>query len=202
MEETEAESEHNINKITCDTSFQSLIQNKYVSKINNSVYYDSDEQVDMISNSNKPVDPSSNPNIETHIINKIRKLSVRPILFNPSAIGVIGQDLVTNVRENSRVELSLKSLSPLNAMSSKEVVTGAACNIAQVDRNIRKNCKPVDMSISNPSRVGTPEVNIYAFSKIRGSISIFTKWSRNIETLYTSVDGSTTQENNSDLSYI
>ena len=53
MEETEAEFEHNINKITCNTSFQSLKQKKYVSTINDSVYYDLDDQVDTISDSNK-----------------------------------------------------------------------------------------------------------------------------------------------------
>ena len=61
LEETEAEFERNINKITCDTSFQSPIQKKDVSTINDSVYYELDEQVDTISDSNKQVDPSSNP---------------------------------------------------------------------------------------------------------------------------------------------
>ena len=52
-EETEAEFEHNINEIICNTSFQSPIQNKDVSTINDSVYYEPDDQVDMISDSNK-----------------------------------------------------------------------------------------------------------------------------------------------------
>ena len=42
MEEMEAEFKRNINKITCTNSFQYLIQNKDVSTINNSVYYESD----------------------------------------------------------------------------------------------------------------------------------------------------------------
>ena len=83
MEETEAEFERNINEITCDTSFQPPILKKYVSTINDSVYYESDEQVDTISDSNK-----------------------------------------------------------------------------QVDSNIRKRCTPVDSNIRNPSRIGTPGVNI------------------------------------------
>ena len=41
-EETDAEHKRNINKITCDTSFQSPIQKKDVSTINDSVYYESD----------------------------------------------------------------------------------------------------------------------------------------------------------------
>ena len=52
-EETDAEHERNINKITCGASFQSLIQKKYVSTINGYVYYESDEEVDTISDSKK-----------------------------------------------------------------------------------------------------------------------------------------------------
>ena len=76
----------------------------------------------------KKFEPISDPKEENHIIDIIRKLSVRPILFEPAVIGVIRQDLVTNVRENSRVEISLKSLSPINTISLKEIVTGTACN--------------------------------------------------------------------------
>ena len=53
MEETEAEFELNINKITCNTSSKSPIQKKDVSAINESVCYDLDDQVDTISDSNK-----------------------------------------------------------------------------------------------------------------------------------------------------
>ena len=49
----------------------------------------------MISDSNKQVDPSSDTREDIHIINRIRKLSVRPILFEPA---IIGQDLATSVR--------------------------------------------------------------------------------------------------------
>ena len=53
IEETEAEFEHNYNKITCDTSYQSYILKKDVLTINDSVYYESDEHVDTISDSRK-----------------------------------------------------------------------------------------------------------------------------------------------------
>ena len=155
----------------------------------------------MVSDPNKQVDPSRDQKEETHIIYRIRKLSVRQ-LFEQSVIIFIGQDLVTNVRENLRVELSLKILSPLNAIRSKAIVTGAACNSAEVDRNIRKICTPDDKNISNPSRIGTPGVNIEVFSSSCGSNSSFTKWSRNIKPLDTPVDRSTTQERNSDFSCI
>ena len=40
IEETEAEFKRNYNKITCDNSYQSPILKKYVSTINDLVYYE------------------------------------------------------------------------------------------------------------------------------------------------------------------
>ena len=51
MEETEAELERDINKITMDTSFQSPVQKNYISTINHSIYYESGNQEDKISDS-------------------------------------------------------------------------------------------------------------------------------------------------------
>ena len=55
IEETEAEFERNYNEITCDTSYQSPILKKDVLKINELVYYESNEHVDTISDSSKQV---------------------------------------------------------------------------------------------------------------------------------------------------
>ena len=74
-EETEAEFERNINKITCNTSFQYPIKNKDVSTINDYVYYESYDQIETISDSNKQVDPISNPRVDTHIINRTQIIS-------------------------------------------------------------------------------------------------------------------------------
>ena len=79
---------------------------------------------------------------------------------------------------------------------------GAACNSTQVGMRIRKSCTPFDRNIRNPSRVGTPEVNVDVFSPSCGSNSSFIKWSRNMVLLDTSVDVYATQENNSDFSCI
>ena len=148
-------------------------------------------KVDTIRDSKKQVDTSSDPKKETHIIDRIRKLSIRPILFEPAIIGVIGQDLVMNVQKNLHMEISLEILSPLNTISSKDIVTGTVRNSAQVDRNIH-----------NPSKVGNPEFNVDVFSPICGSNFSFTIWSRNIEPLDTFIDGFSTQERNSDFSCI
>ena len=50
------EHEHNINNISCNDLYQSPMKNKYVSTINDLVYYESDEHADTISDSRKPFD--------------------------------------------------------------------------------------------------------------------------------------------------
>ena len=72
-------------------------------------------------------------------------------------------------------------LKPLHTIISKEMVTNAACNIAQVYRNIWTPIRDIHM---------TPRVNIDVFSPSRSSNSSFEKWSRNIYPLNISVDKS------------
>ena len=73
-----------------------------VSKIKDSVYYELDEQVDTISDSNKQVDPRIDPMAETHIVDIVFNLSVVVGLFEPAVIvGRIGP--VTNVLDNLRI---------------------------------------------------------------------------------------------------
>ena len=47
------------------------MKKKDVSTIKYSVYYESDENIDTISDSNKQVDPRSDPMVETHIVDKV-----------------------------------------------------------------------------------------------------------------------------------
>ena len=133
-----------------------------------------DEQVDTISDSKKQVDPRSDPIEETHIVDRVRILSVGVGIFEPDIIGFIGNKLVTNVLENSRVELYLNSLSPLNMNTLKSFVIGSACNIVGVDRNTL-NCTSPDRTIQNHSKIGTPGVNEGVFSPSRGKTSSFAK---------------------------
>ena len=84
----------------------------------------------MISDSKEQVDPSSDPRVDTNITDGIKNLSIRPITFEPV---VIGQDLVTSVQETLRDGLSLKSLKTLHKIRSKDIVTDASYNSAQVD---------------------------------------------------------------------
>ena len=190
MEETEAEFECH-NKITMDTSYQSHIQKKDISTINDSIYFELDDQVDTIFDSKEQVDPNSDPRIDTHINDRIQKLSIRPITLKPV---LIGQDLVTSARKTSRDGFSLNIFNPLHTISVKEIVTEMECNSSQVDR----------ISVRTPIKTihNQPGVNVYCFSPRRGSNSSFTKWSRNIKPLNTFVDGSAAQESNSNCTCI
>ena len=145
-----------------DTSFQSPIQKKDISKINDSAYYESDDQLDTISDSKEQVDPSSYPRVDTHITDGIPKLSIRLITLNPV---VIGQYLFMSVQETFLEGLSLESLEPIHTISVKGIVTDAACNSAQVDR----------IAVHTPSRDihKTPGVNVDVSSPSRGSNSSF-----------------------------
>ena len=176
------------------------MKNKDVSTINDYVYHESDDQVDTISYSNKQVDPISNPMAETHIVDRVSKLSVGVGLFEPAVIGG-GIGPVTNVLENSRAELSINSLSPLNTNMSKAFVIGSACKSMGVNRNTLNYMSP-DRTIRNHRRIGTLGVNEGVFSLIRNTTSSFAKWTGTIDPLDTSVNGSATQERNSDLSCI
>ena len=97
-----------------DTLFQSPVQKKDTSTINDSGYNEPDNQVGMISYSNpqvdtssrsstnspKQVDPSTYQRGDTHITNGIQKILITQISVSFEPI-VIAQDLVTSVQELS-----------------------------------------------------------------------------------------------------
>ena len=91
------------------------------------------------------------------------------------------------------MELHLNSLSLFNTNTSKEFVIGSACKSVGVHINIMNFTLP-DSKIRNHSRIGTPGVNEGVFSTSCNTTSSFTKWTGNIESLDTSVHGSSTQE--------
>ena len=70
--ELDVEHECKINNISCDDLYKYSMKNKYVSTINDLVYYESDEHVDTISDSSKQVDASNDPIKETHIFDRFR----------------------------------------------------------------------------------------------------------------------------------
>ena len=68
------------------------MKEKDVSTINDSVYHELDEHVDTINDSKKQVDPKNYPIAETHIVDRVRSLSVGVRLFKPAVVigGSIG----------------------------------------------------------------------------------------------------------------
>ena len=76
-----------VNNISCDDLYPSPVKNKDVSTINDSVYYESDEHADTISDSSKLVDASNKPITYTHIIKGINNLSAGIVSVKPSVIG-------------------------------------------------------------------------------------------------------------------
>ena len=64
------------------------MEKKYVSTINDLVYYESDEHADTISDSSKQVDTSNKPIKDTHIFDGINNLSVGVVSHEPAVIGV------------------------------------------------------------------------------------------------------------------
>ena len=220
IEETEAEFERNYNEITCDTSYQSPILKKYVLTINNSVYYESDEHVDTISDSIKQVDAINKTIKETRIVDGIRNLSVGIIYKEPAVIGIgiIGQgitqgiinggtnirsNLVTNVLTNSSEILFNTNSSQLNTLQSEAFVIGPQDDSVESNRKII--CRSSDsrnIRGDRISRIDTPGVNKEIWSPRSDTTSNVLSCTDNIEKLDILVHGSTTQERNLESSQI
>ena len=111
------------------------MKKKDVSKINDSLYYESDEHVDTISDSSKRVDVRIEPIKDTHIVDRINKLSVGFVSVEPVVIGVviigqgitqcvinggtnIGSKLVTNIWTNSGKILFDRNTFQINMLQS------------------------------------------------------------------------------------
>ena len=98
-EELNGEHECNINNISCDDLYPSPMKNKYVSTINDLVYYESDEHADTISDSSKQVDAINELIKDNHVVDGINNLSVGVVSIEPDVIGVgiIGQGITEGV---------------------------------------------------------------------------------------------------------
>ena len=62
------------------------MKKKYVSTINDSVYNESDEHVDTISDSSKQVDPRNDPIKETHVVDRVSTLPIVVGSLEPAVI--------------------------------------------------------------------------------------------------------------------
>ena len=139
--ELNGEQKGNINNISCDDLYPSPMKKKDVSTINDSLYYESGEYVDTISDSSKQVDASNEPIKDTHIVDRINNLSVGVVYIETSVIRVgiighgitqgvingdtnIGSNLVTNVLTNSSNILFNTNMFQLNTLQSETLVIG------------------------------------------------------------------------------
>ena len=86
--ELNVERKRNINNITCDNLYQSLMKNIDVSTISDSIYNYSDEHVDTIIDSIKQVDARYDPIKETHIVERVSTLSIGVGSLEPAVIGI------------------------------------------------------------------------------------------------------------------
>ena len=119
----------------------------------NSVYYELDEHVDTISDSNKQVDARNEPIKETHIVDKVRNLSVGVVSHEPAVTGIgiirhgitqgiinrgmnIVSNLVTNVLTNSSEILLNTNSSCLNTLQSEAFVIGSQDESVKSNRKI------------------------------------------------------------------
>ena len=104
------------------------MKKKDVSTINNSVYNEPDEHVEMISDSSNQIDARIDPIKETHIVDGFRTLSIGVGSLEPAVNIINGQgimNLVTHVLTNSNEQLSMTISSPLNTFPSKAFVIGS-----------------------------------------------------------------------------
>ena len=88
----EAEHEHNILDMTQVDEYKSPWKNKDASTINNLAYYESNEHKVEIIDSSKQVEASKETIIDTHIVDRVRNLSVGTTSVDSavSRVGIIG----------------------------------------------------------------------------------------------------------------
>ena len=93
-----------------------------VSTINDSVYYESDEHVDTMSDSSKQFDASNKPITDTHIVDRVRNLSVGIVSVEPAVIGVgiIGRGITQGVI-SVRTSIVKNIVTGISSDSSKQL---------------------------------------------------------------------------------
>ena len=211
--ELNVEHERNINNISCDDVYTSPMKKKYVSIINDSVYYESDEHADTISDSSKPVDASKKPIKDTHIVEGINKLSVGVGSVKPAVIRVrivgqgiaqgningttnIGSNIVTDILTNSIKQLLETNTFQLNSLQSETLVIGPQeKSMNRTNRIISMPSDSRNISRNRINRIDTLGVNKDVWSVIVTTSTVLSN-ADNIEKFDTSVQSSTTQERN------
>ena len=206
--ELSREHEQNVNNISCDDLYQSSMKKKDVSTIKNSVYYESDEHEDTISDSSKQVDASNEPIKDTHIVDGINNLSVVVVSIKPAVIGVgiigqsitqgvinrdtnIGSNLVTDVLTNSSKVLFDTNTFQLNTPQSETLVIRQQDeSMKRYNRIICTTSDSINISENHISRIDTLGVNKDIWSVIDTTSNVMS-CTENVEKFNTSVQIST-----------
>ena len=211
--ELNLEHECNINNISCDNEYMSPMKKKDVSTINNSVYYQSDEHADTLSDSRKPVDASTEPITDTHIVERINNLSVEIVSVKPAVIGVgiigqgitqgdingitnIGSNIVKDILTNSSKILFDKNTFHLNTLQSETLVIGPQDEYVKITNRIISMPSDIrNISGDRIIRIDTPGVNKDIWSVINVTSNVLS-CTDNVKKFDTIVHSSTTQERN------
>ena len=189
------------------------MKKKEVSTINDSVYYESGEHVDTISDSSKPVDASNKPITDTHIVEGIHNLSVGIVSVYSAVIRVriigqgitqgvtngstnIGSNIVTDILTNSSNILFGTNTFQLNSLQSKTLV------IRQQDESMKRTNRIISSPSDNRNissncviSIDTPGVNNNVWSVIDTTFNMLSD-SDNVKKFDIIVQSSTTQERN------
>ena len=189
------------------------MKKKEAKTINDSVYYESDEHTDTISDSSKQVDASNKPIKYTHIVKGINNLSVGIVYVDPAVIGVgiigqgitqgvingrtnIGSNIVTYILTNSSKQLFETNTIQLNSLQSEMLVIGPQDeSVKRTNRIISTPSDSRNISGDPISRIDTPGVNKDVWSVIDTTSNVLSD-ADNVKKFYTSVQSSTTQERN------
>ena len=142
---------------------------------NNSVYHESDEHEDTISDSSKQVDANNKPITDTHIVDRVRNLSVGVVSVDPAVIGVgiIGQgitqgvisrrtsivnNIVTDILTDSSKQLSKTNIFQLNLLKSETLVIGPQDkSVKSMNKIISTPSDSINIRGNHISRIDTPE---------------------------------------------
>ena len=117
------------------------MKNKEAKSIEDSVYHESDEHADKISDSSKHIDASNKPITDTHIVEGINNLSVGVVSVEPAVIGVgiigrgitqgmisgrtiIFNNIVTDISSDSSKQFFKTNTFQLSSLQSKTLVSG------------------------------------------------------------------------------
>ena len=178
-----------------------------------------DEHVDTINDSSKHVDARNEPIKETHIVDRVRNLSVGVVSVEPGVIEIriigkgitqgiinegknIGRNLVTNVMTNSSEILFDTNTFQLNTLQSKAFMIGPQDEAVKSNKQII--CTSIDsrnIMGEHISMIDTPGVNKDIWSVI-DTISNVLSCTDNVKKINTLVHGSKNQERNLELSQI